>query len=269
MRPDRGRGGSQDQNLSNHLEIWLVLLYQEFTVALIRVTSSSRFFELFSTLFLCFRLFLTCKIDPKIDAKSYPEGAWGDLRGLPEASRRPPGLVFGCNSPWIRIMSDFVNFLGRPGTALGTRGGLKNSLKIDFLLKNGVPNVLFRRFLCTKLGSTLFAWFFVDFSQKIDEKSMKKTMRFFTPSLGLFNMATRTKHCILRYENNFFIFRVFAFFSKKTSKNVFRNRDHVFPSKITQKSSPGTRFGTQNGPELTSGRSKNQKMWQKSRFWTQ
>ena len=162
-----------------------------------------------------------------------------------------------------------MNFLGRPGTALGTLGEPKNSLKIDFLLKNGVPNVLFRRFLCTKLVSTLFARIFIDFSRKIDEKSMKKTRCFFTSPLVFFNMATLTKHCILQYESYFFIFRVFAFFSKKTSKNVLQNRDHVFPSKITQKSSPGTRFGTQNGPELTSGRSKNRKMSQKSRFWTQ
>ena len=166
----------------------------------------------------------------------------------------------------MRKMSDFVNFPGRPGTALGTLGEPKNSLKIDFLLKNGVPNVLFRRFLCTKLVSTLFARFFVDFSRKIDEKSMKKTMRFFASSLVFFNMATLTKHYILQYESYFFIFRVFVFFSKKTSKNVLQNRHHIFPSKITQKSSPGTRFGTQNGPELTSGRSKNRKMWEKGRF---
>ena len=64
-----------------------------------------------------------------------------------------------------------MNFPGRPGTALGTLG---EPLKIDFLLKNGVPNVLFRRFLCTKLVSALFVRFSVGFSQKIDEKSMKK-----------------------------------------------------------------------------------------------
>ena len=98
---------------------------------------------------------------------------------------------------------------------------------------------------------------------------MKKTMCFFASSLVFFNMATFTKHNILQYESYFFIFRVFPFFSKKTSKNVLQNRHHIFPSKITQKSSPGTRFGTQNGPELTSGRSKNRKMCQKSRFWTQ
>ena len=210
-----------------------------------------------------------CKIDSKIDAKSYPGGAWGELRGLPEASRRPSGLVFRRNWQWVRKMSDFGTFLGRPGMPLGTLGEPENSQKIDFLLKNGVPNVLFRRFLCTKLVSTLFARFFVDFSRKIDEKSMKKTMRFFASSLVFFNMATLTKHYILQYESYFFIFRVFAFFLKKSSKNVFRNRDHVFPSKITQKSSPGTRFGTQNGPELTSGRSKNPKIPQKSRFWAE
>ena len=65
------------------------------------------------------------------------------------------------------------------------------------------------------------------------------------------------------------MFRVFAFFSKKTSKNVLQNRDHIFPSKITQKSSPGTRFGTQNGPELTSGGIKNPKIPKKSRFWAE
>ena len=64
-----------------------------------------------------------------------------------------------------------MNFLGRPGTPLGTLGEPKNSPKIDFLLKNGVPNVLFRRFLWTKLVSTIFARFFVGFSRKIDEKN--------------------------------------------------------------------------------------------------
>ena len=109
-------------------------------------------------------------------------------------------------------MIDVVNFPGRPGTALGTLGEPKNSLKIDFLLKNGVPNVLFRRFLCTKLVSMLLARFSVDFSRKIDEKSMKKTMRFFTSSLVFFNMATLTTHCIVQYESYFFMFRFFVFF---------------------------------------------------------
>ena len=98
---------------------------------------------------------------------------------------------------------------------------------------------------------------------------MKKTMRFFTSSLVFFNMATLTKHYILQYESYFFIFRVFAFFLKKHRKKRSKIETTFFLSEITQKSSPGTRFRTQNGPELTSGSSKNRKMWQKSRFWTQ
>ena len=135
-----------------------------------------------------------------------------------------------------------MNFPGRPGTALGTPGEPKNSLKIDFLLKNGVPNVLFRRFLCTKLVSALFARFSVDFSRKIDEKSMKKTMRFFASSLVFFNMATLTKHCILQYESYFFIFRVFAFFLKKiVEKRVPKSRPR-FSLKNHPKVVPGDPF---------------------------
>ena len=166
-------------------------------------------------------------------------------------------------------MIDFVNFLGPPGTALGTQGEPKNSLKIDFLRKNGVPNALFRRFLCTKLVSTLFARFSVDFSRKIDENSMKKTMRFFRIVACFFQHGDPHETLYFTIRKLLFHFSRFCVFSKKTSKNVLQNRDRIFPSKITQKSSPGTRFGTQNGPELTLGRSKKRKMWEKRRFWTQ
>ena len=98
---------------------------------------------------------------------------------------------------------------------------------------------------------------------------MEKTVSFFASSLVFFNMATLTKHYILQYESYFLIFRVFVFFSKKTSKNVLQNRDRIFPSKIIQKSSPGTRFGTQNGIELTSERSKKPKKVRKSCFRTE
>ena len=166
----------------------------------------------------------------------------------------------------MRKMSDFVNFPGRPGTALGTLGEPKNSLKIDFLLKNGVPNVLFRRFLCTKLVSALFARFSVDFSRKIDEKSMKKTMRFFASSLVFFNMATLTKHCILQYESYFFIFRVFVIFTKKHGKNNAKMLEAGFVAKITTEWSPGRYFGSKNAPEFTSETTKIAKIDQKSSF---
>ena len=115
-------------------------------------------------------------------------------------------------------MRAFVNFPGRPETPLGTLGEPKNSLKIDFLLKTGVPNVLFRRFLCTKLVSALFARFSVDFSRKIDEKSMKKTMRFFASSLVFFNMATLTNTALYNTKATFSFFAFSHFFSRR--KNI-------------------------------------------------
>ena len=165
-------------------------------------------------------------------------------------------------------MNDFGRLPGRPGRPPGTQRNPKNRPKIDFLLKKGVPSVDFCRFLCARPICTRFARFFIDFSRKIDEKSMKKTMHFFAASLVFSNMATLTKHCILRYESYFSIFWVFAFCLKKHRKNGSKIQPAFFPSKNTKKSSRGTRFGSQNGPELTSEEPKISKMVQKSRFLT-
>ena len=43
-------------------------------------------------------------------------------------------------------------------------------------------------------------------------------------------------------------------------------KPRFFPSKITEKSSPGCRFGSQNGPELTTEGSKNPKMLEKNTY---
>ena len=91
----------------------------------------------------------------------------------------------------------FCEFSGSSRDGPGDPGGAQKFAKNRFFAKNGVPNVLFRRFLCTMMVSALFAQFSVDFSRKFDEKSMKKTMCFFTSSLVFFNMATLTKHNIL------------------------------------------------------------------------
>ena len=163
-------------------------------------------------------------------------------------------------------MSDFGTLPGRPGRALATQGGPKNSKKNDFLLKNGVPNAICCRFLCTRVFFVIFARFFIDFSRKIDETSTKKRMHFFTAALVFFNMATLTKYCKKQYESYFFIFCVFVFFLKKHRKKCFKIDAALFPSKITEKSSPGSGFGSQNGPELTSERSKNPKTAKKIVF---
>ena len=65
-----------------------------------------------------------------------------------------------------------------------------------------------------------------------------------------------------------FHFLSFCILSKKTSKNGSKIQPAFFPSKNTKKSSRGTRFGSQNGPELTSEGPKISKMVQKSSFLT-
>ena len=163
-------------------------------------------------------------------------------------------------------MSDFGTFLGRPGTPLGTLGEPKKSLKIDFLLKKGIPNVIFRGFLCIKLVFTLFARFSVDFSRKTDGKSMEKTMCFFVSSLVFFSMATLTKHCILECESYFFIFRVFVFFSKKNvKKRAPKSRPH-FSLKNHPKVVPGDPFWDRKRTRINVGGIKNPKIPKKNRF---
>ena len=132
-----------------------------------------------------------------------------------------------------------MNFPGRPGTALGTLGEPKNSLKIVFLLNNGVPNVLFRRFLCTKLASTIFARFFVDFSRKIDEKLMKKTMRFFRMFACFFQHGDP-------HETLYFIIRKLLFHV---------SRFFVFCKNIVEKRAPKSRprFSLKNHPKVVPG----------------
>ena len=108
------------------------------------------------------------------------------------------------------------------GTSREVPGDPENSqksTKIDFFLKKGVPSLDFCRCLHAIPFFKLFARFFIDFSRKNDGKSMRKTMHLFSASLVFLNMATLTKHCILRYESYFFSFCAFACsFSRKTSK---------------------------------------------------
>ena len=99
---------------------------------------------------------------------------------------------------------------------------------------------------------------------------MQKTMHLFSASLVFLNMATLTKHCILRYESYFFSFCVFAFFffREKHRKNSSKIQPAFFTSKNAKQSSRGTRLGSQNRPELTSGGPKISKIMQKSRVLT-
>ena len=110
-----------------------------------------------------------------------------------------------------------------PGTsraASGDPGIPKSSLKIELLLKKVGPTVIFLSIFVRKYSFHDFLRFFIDFPPENTEKSVKKAMYIFTAAVVFFNMATLTKHRILRYESFFFIFCVFAFFGKKALKKV-------------------------------------------------
>ena len=147
----------------------------------------------------------------KIDPKLCPGGTWGVPRGLPGASRGAVGHAVRCNWQLMKILKDSGRLPGRPGRPLGTQRDAKNRPQNDFLLKNGVPNVDFPRFLCARPLFRLCARFVPVFFAKNQWKFNEKTMYFFTVSLVFLNVATLTKHCILRYESYFSIFCVLAF----------------------------------------------------------
>ena len=193
-------------------------------------------------------------------------GPPGPSWGLPEAARARFRAQFTMNEKNER----FCEFSGSSRDGPGDPGGAQKFAKKRFLAKKTAFRTCFFVDFCAR---SWFPRFLHDFPSIFLEKSMKdqwKNDAFFRIVACSFQHGDPHETLYFAMRKLFFHFSRFCVFSKKkSSKNVFRKRDHVFPSKITQKSSPGTRFGTQNGPELTSGRSKNRKMSQKNRFWTQ
>ena len=98
----------------------------------------------------------------------------------------------------------------------GDPEGLRKSIKNRLFAKKCVPDVLFLTFYVQISVLPVFLGFCIDFSQKINENVMKTSRYIFTPSLALLNMATLTKHRILRYESHFFCV-ILHFPSPKTS----------------------------------------------------
>ena len=127
---------------------------------------------------------------------------------------------------------------------------------------------IFDVFCADKRLTRFCSGFCIIFSHKINENLMKTSRYLFTPSLVFLNMATLTKHRILRYESYFFIFLSFVFFSKKTSKKHSKIQVALIPSKNTKKWFRGMRFGSQNGTELTPEAPKISRIVPKSRFLT-
>ena len=83
------------------------------------------------------------------------------------------------------------------------------------------------------------------------------------------NIATLTKHRILRYESYFFIFCVCMFFLKKHRTHDSKIQWAIFDPKITKEKSLGSHSETKNDAEFTSEKPRITKILQKSNFSTQ
>ena len=79
-----------------------------------------------------------------------------------------------------------------------------------------------------------FHRFLIDFPRKINETSIKRHVYFFIAAFVFLNMATLTKHRILRYESYFFIFCVFVFFLKNPRTNESKIQGATFIRTITK-----------------------------------
>ena len=95
---------------------------------------------------------------------------------------------------------------------------------------------------------------------------MKKNLFFSSPPRSFSNMATLTKHCILRYESYVFVFWAFVFFLKNIGSMTSKFKPHSFPQKNTQKCSRERCFECQNGAQLALERLKISKIVEKNRF---
>ena len=96
--------------------------------------------------------------------------------------------------------------------------------------------------------SLIFPRFVIDFPRKIDETSIKNHVYFFIAAFVFLNMATLTKHRILRYESYFFIFCVLRFLIKKHRKNNLKCKEQFWTPKSTQNCPRGSVLGPKMVP---------------------
>ena len=157
-------------------------------------------------------------------------------------------------TPLLKLTRRFLAIFGSPL-------GAQKSPKIDFFLKKPSQGALFHRFLLRMSFSSIFRLIFSRFWMK----NQWKNICFFSSPPRIFsNMATLTKHCILRYESYFFVFWVFYFFFEKSMKKTIEN----FTCQKSRKMTPG---GPQNRSKIVKkrllNRQKSPKMPKKSIFW--
>ena len=87
-----------------------------------------------------------------------------------------------------------------------TRRDSQNPLRIDFSLKNQVPNVFFLLIFVRIIVRHDFASILHRFFTENQGKIVEKINVFFVSIACFSNIATLTKHCILQYEGYVFVF---------------------------------------------------------------
>ena len=100
-----------------------------------------------------------------------------------------------------------------------------------FWWKGALQNWILSRFFCTQPFVVFFARFCFDFSQKSNEITIKKEIYCFIAALVFLNMATFTKHRILRYEATFCFLSVFRIFVKNVEKMPPKFKDQFVSQK--------------------------------------
>ena len=139
-----------------------------------------------------------------------PGRCLGDALGLPGASQGPVRAGFQTQP---KIDEKMGGFWEAAGTSREAPRDPKIHQKSIVCEQKALHTWILCRFLRTRPLFMIFARFYIDFYRKNNEKLMEKIMHFFTSSLAFLNKATLTKHRILRYESNSFIFCIFAIFS--------------------------------------------------------
>ena len=133
--------------------------------------------------------------------------------------------------------------LPRPfGASRGPIGSPKIHQESTFCSEMHSKRVFFADFCADNRFTRFFSRFCINFSRKNNQNLMRKWMHFFTASLAFSNMATLTKHRILRYESYFFIFLIFVFFFLKSIKKWLQNSSHTLSLKKHRKVVPGGPF---------------------------
>ena len=137
----------------------------------------------------------TTKFDPEW-GRGQPKSTKNRAKIETNALNHPKWLPDGSQDPKSQCPPTILSNFWVP---LGALKSTKNQL----FAKKGAPR---KALLLIFVANVVFRDFLVDFLSIFHEKSMKKSTCFFTTARVVFELATLTKHYILRYESYFLFF---------------------------------------------------------------